>query len=162
MLSWTQQEAQFLMSFFQKQDSLHWKKIISSFSIFKTHHIELFQKEFKKITYACNNTVWNTAYIEKQMWHDDLLLRHAEKSDDEVHIFQWDSENFKGREHLGFSHAITKIYTECDLLQVMSVGFQEEQDLSEVFDVLDLLFNRFPISSTTPSQHQTILQDRPY
>lgn len=160
MLSWTQQAAQWAMSFFQKQDALHWKKIISSFSIFKIYHIEIFQREFKKITYACNNTLWNQTYIGKKMWENDPLLKHSENIEEDLYIFQWEADDFKGREHLGLAYAITKIYTECDFLQAMSVGFQKEDDLLEVFNALDTLFNKPPISSTTTFPHQTISQDK--
>jgi hypothetical protein len=125
------------MKSFQSQDSFHLHIMLSQFSSFKGYHIEVFQKEYKKIIYSSNQPSWHQHYIKKQFWNDDPILKYAEEHDYGVYLFTWPENFFKERSTLNLTSGFCKLAVSDNFIQMIHVCPLHENNLDIIINIFD-------------------------
>lgn len=131
------------MKSFQAEDAFHLQKIFSYFEVFKNYHIEVFQKEYKKIIYASSNTKWHKDYIEKQSWITDPMVKMIDqyKNMEGAYLFEWPLTVFQNREKLQLYYGFAKLKIEDHFLQIINVcTYNSDIDnVGHIFDALEFI-----------------------
>lgn len=131
------------MKSFQAEDAFHLQKIFSYFEVFKNYHIEVFQKEYKKIIYASSNTKWHKDYVEKQGWLADPMVMMADqyKNVEGVYLFEWPLTLFQSREKLQLYCGFAKLKIGEHFLQIINVCVYNSDidNVEHIFDALEFI-----------------------